>query len=262
MHDFHFPREGGLRILGASTRMNRLLLLVTVVAGALPLWAEDPAQPASAASFEAVVKKLPGSEMPIRLFNGKDLSGWEGAPVVWSVEDGCIKGANDKPVGTSTYLFTKESYHDFRLLLEVKQTMSPRHSTMHSAVCALGERITDKDGNEFGFKGPLLMFCHDWGIWDANRRNRVAPAGHAGPWQFAGEKQGDWNLIEILVKGNRIRVAANGAQVFDFTDQPEMLREAPLGLQLHANLQPQEWHFRGLVLTKNPEDALVTVAGK
>jgi hypothetical protein len=213
-------------------------------------------------NFEDLLKNLPSTETPIRLFNGKDLTGWDGAAGLWTVEEGCIKGANEQPVATSTYLFTKESYRDFRLLLEVKQTMSPNHSTMHSAVCVLGERFTDKGDNAHGFKGPLLMFCHDWGIWDAYRRNRVVPEGHNGTLKFAGEKEGGWNQIEILVRGNRIRFAANGQEVFDFTDQPEMLKESPIGLQLHANNKPQEWRFRGLVLTKNPEDKLITVPAK
>ena len=126
---------------------------------------------------------------------------------------------------------------------------------MHSAVAALGERFDDKGGNNHGFKGPLLMFCHDWGIWDAYRRNRVVPRG-AGP---SAEKKGDWNQIEILVRSNRIRFVANGTLVFDFTDRPELLRRSPIGLQLHSNRRPQEYRFRGLILTKDPEDRLISL---
>lgn len=222
------------------------VLLVVLMVFAAAAHAED---------FDGLLKKLPEAEKPIRLFNGKDLAGWDGAEGYWSVEEGVIKGANDKPVATSTYLFTKEKYRNFRLLFEVKQTMSPKHSTMHSAIAALGEQFEDKGGNKHGFKGPLLMFCHDWGIWDAYRRNRVAPVG-AGP---KVEKKGEWNLVEILVIDNRIRFVANGTLVFDFTDKPEMLKESPIGLQLHSNNQPQEYRFRGLVLSKDPQDKLVTV---
>lgn len=212
----------------------------------------------TSSEFAKTVEELPKTEKPIELFNGKDLTGWDGAKQYWSVEDGVIKGANTTGVPSSTYLFTNESYRNFRLLLEVKQTMSPKHSTMHSAVAALGKRFTDKGENKHGFRGPLLMFCHDWGIWDAYRRNRVVPRG-AGP---KVEKKGEWNLIEILVVGNRIRFVANGTQVFDFTDKPKMVNESPIGLQLHANGRPQEFRFRGLVLTTNPEDTLVTLVKK
>jgi len=103
------------------------------------------------------------------------------------------------------------------------------------------------------------MFCHDWGIWDANRRNRIEPSNHGGTLQVAAEKKGDWNLIEIVAIGDRIQFAANGTKVFDFTDKPGMLIESPIGLQLHANSKPQEYRFRGLLLTKNPEERLITV---
>ncbi|MDE0594411.1 MAG: DUF1080 domain-containing protein [Akkermansiaceae bacterium] len=210
--------------------------------------------------LDGIAKQFPSSEKPIHLFNGKDLTGWEGAPGIWSVVDGEIVGANAKLLPSSTYLFTKEAYREFRLVFEVKQTLSPKHSTMHSAVAALGERFEDKGGNKHGFKGPLLMFCHDWGIWDAYRRNRVEPAKQRGPMnKYAPEKKGDWNRIEILVRGNRIRFVANGKLVFDFTDKPEMLKRSQLGLQIHSNQKPQEFRFRGLILSTNPADKLVTL---
>jgi hypothetical protein len=203
--------------------------------------------------------KLPPGETGTRLFNGKDLKGWEGDMQHWSVNDGAIRGANEGRVASSTYLYTTKSYRNFRLLLEVKQTMSKKHSTMHTAIAALGEKITDTGDNKFGFKGPLLMCCHDWGIWDAHRRNRIEPKGHRGTMKVASEKKGDWNQIEILVIGNRIRFVNNGELVFDFTDKPEMLKACPIGLQLHSNGRPQEHHFRGLVIVEDPGDTLLTL---
>ena len=205
-----------------------------------------------------VESRIPKTETVQHLFNGKDLSGWSGDETRWSVKHGMIRGANEDKVTSSTYLFTAKKYRNFRMLFEVKQTMSDKHSTMHSAVAALGEQFTDAGENKFGFKGPLLMFCHDWGIWDAHRRNRVAPVGRGNEL----EKKGQWNQIEILVRGDRIRFAANGEEVFDFTDKPEMLQACSLGLQLHSNGQPQEYHFRSLLLTEEPEDQLVTVVKK
>lgn len=199
------------------------------------------------------------SESPTSLFNGVDLKGWEGDESIWSVEDSTIVGRNEGEVPSSTYLFTKKNYRDFRLLFEVKQTVSDRHSTMHSAVAVLGEKFADKGDNAFGFKGPLLMFCHEWGIWDAYRRNRIEPAGQKGALRIESERVGDWNRCEVLVLGNRIRFVANGSLVFDFTDEPEMLQPSPIGLQVHSNKKPQEYRFRGLVLSENPEDRLVTL---
>ena len=199
-------------------------------------------------------------EKPVVLFNGTDLSGWDGDKKWWSVEDGVIVGRNNEAVPSSTYLFTEKSYRNFRLVLEVKQTLSPKHSTMHSAVAALGERFTDKGENAHGFKGPLLMFCHDWGIWDAYRRNRIEPAGHRGTLKTESEKKGERNKVEVLVVGNRIRFANNGKLVFDFTDKPEMLQASPIGLQLHSNKRPQEFRFRNITIVEDPEDRLKTLS--
>ena len=211
-------------------------------------------------SFERIVDRIPSGEAPYRLFNGLNLGGWNGDEKYWKIENGMIRGANEGSVPSSTYLFTDKSHRDFRLLFEVKQTMSPDHSTMHSAIAALGEQIEDKGGSPYGFRGPLLMFCHDWGIWDAHRRNRVEPNGQRGPMQIPAEKKGEWNMVEFLVRGNRIRCAANGVEVFDFTDEPGMLRSSPIGLQLHSNNRPQEFLFRGLVLSEAPGDSLISVA--
>ena len=51
-----------------------------------------------------------------------------------------------------------------------------------------------------------------------------------------------------------------GKLVLDWRDpMPELISEAPIGLQLHSNTVPQEVHFKGLVLTTFPEDRLETV---
>lgn len=73
------------------------------------------------------------------------------------------------------------------------------------------------------------------------------------------ERSGEWNQIEIIVQHERIRFAANGHEVFDFTDKPEMLQASPIGLQLHSNDQPQEYHFRHLYLSENPTGDFITV---
>jgi len=202
--------------------------------------------------------QLPEGEVAIELFSGEDLAGWEGDMQYFSVRDGLIRAANSMPVPTSTYLFTKESYRDFRLLLEVKQTLGEGYSTMHSAVAALGV-VTNEGANQHGFGGPLLMFCHDWGIFDAHGRGRVVPPGHTKSIVHPPyERIGEWNQLEILVLGNRIRMVSNGQLVFDYTEAPSVLKISPLGLQLHSNKEPQEYHFRGLVLVDSPRDEMLT----
>ena len=80
-----------------------------------------------------------------------------------------------------------------------------------------------------------------------------------GGWRHPTENVGDWNRIEVLVVGDRIRMVANGQLVIDFTDAQEMLSTSPIGLQLHSNERPQEFRFRGLILSEDPEDQLLTL---
>ncbi|MGI9474784.1 MAG: 3-keto-disaccharide hydrolase [Rubripirellula sp.] len=205
---------------------------------------------------------LPDTETPRELFDRTSFEGWQGLiDDFWSIENGEIVGRNLSPIPASTYLFTKDSYREFRLLMEVKQTLGKDYSTMHSAVCCLGQIIEDK-GQAFGFRGPLLMFCHDWGIWDAHRRNRIYPSKHRGNFRPGVERIGEWNQIEVLVIGDRIRMVVNGQLVIDMTDNPQMLQSSPIGLQLHGNQRPQEFRFRGLVLSKSPTDQLLTLSPK
>jgi hypothetical protein len=92
---------------------------------------------------------------------------------------------------------------------------------------------------------------------DLFRRNGLPVDG--GPAKKVG-KQHDWNDLEILAQGNRVRVVVNGHLVVDWRDpKPEFVEEGPIGLQLHSNKVPQEVHFKDLVLTTFPEDKLLTL---
>jgi hypothetical protein len=193
-----------------------------------------------------------GKSETIKLFNGKDLEGWEGRTDLWSVKDGVIVGKNTEPVKVSTYLLTKRKFSDFRLTATVKLV----ESEMHSGIALWGKKY-EKDGETFSYQGHLVMFPSGWGMYDLFRRNGLPVDGE--PAKKVG-KQHDWNDLEILAQGNRVRLVANGHLVVDWRDpQPELVEEGPIGLQLHSNMVPQEVHFKDLVLTTFPEDKLTTL---
>ncbi len=65
--------------------------------------------------------------------------------------------------------------------------------------------------------------------------------------------------MEILAIGDRIRFVINGTLAADWVDpKPELCQAGPIGLQLHQNKVAQEVQFRGLILTTDPEDRVVT----
>ena len=104
------------------------------------------------------------------------------------------------------------------------------------------------------------MFPSGWGMYDLHRRSGLPVDGKPAKEASKG-RQHDWNDLEILATGNRVRVAVNGSAVVDFTDpKPELVAEGPIGLQLHSNKVPQEVHFKDLVVETFPkEDKLTTV---
>ena len=200
--------------------------------------------------------RFPASEKPRPLFNGENFDGWEGhTDTYFSIDDGVIVAKNDQANApkVSTYLLTKKSYRNFRLILEGKLVTSK----MHSGVAIWGRKF-EKNKESHSYQGHLVMFPSGWGFYDLYRRNSIyRDDGRARQ----ADRKGDWNQMEILAIGARIRLAVNGKEVADWTDpKPELCQAGPIGLQLHSNKVPQEVRFRGLILSENPEDRLITVA--
>ena len=214
-----------------------------------------------------------GKSETIKLFNGKDLDGWEGYTDLFSVKDGVIVARNDKPLKVSTYLFTKRKFSDFRLLFSAKLGDI---NEMHSGVGLWGKKIdpaelekieikqkldAGKEHGEHTYRGHLVMFPSGWGLFDLYRRGGGInlPADVRNLAAKAG-KQHDWNDMEILAQGNRIRLVVNGKLAVDWREpDPKYIEEGPIALQLHSNGKPQEVLFKGLELTTFPENKLLTI---
>ena len=198
-------------------RLSLALLATFVVLQSMAEEKKDP----------AVVPPREGETKKIDLFNGKDLKGWQGYEDLWSVKDGEIVGHNAKPLKFSTYLLTPDKYSDFRLTFSTKLVQSE----MHSGIAFWGEvkptvsKEPEKDRTEYTYAGHLVMFPSGYGLYDLFGRNGLPVDGK--PAQKVG-KQHDWNLVEILAQGNRIRVAVNGTQVVDWRDpEPKRIKEGP-----------------------------------
>jgi hypothetical protein len=206
--------------------------------------------------------KFPASEKPVHLFNGKDFDGWEGntgengTPKYFTIKDGVIVARNeaDNAPPVSNYLLTKKHYRNFRLVFEGKLA----ESSMHSGIAFWGEKY-ETGGQPYSFRGHLVMFPSGWGFYDLFGRNLI----YRDDGRAKKADNGDWNKMEILATGNRIRLAVNGQLVADWEDpKPETCIAGPIGLQHHSNKVPQEIRFRGLILSENPEERLITLDGK
>ena len=200
-----------------------------------------------------IVPPRTGTSETIKPFDGKTLNGWAGHFKHWSVDNGEIVGKNTAPVPVSTYLLTEKNYTDFRLTAKVKLV----ESEMHSGIAFWG-RVATEQNDPATYAGHLVMFPSGWGMYDLYGRNGLPVDG--APAKAVG-KQHDWNDLEILAQGNRVRVAVNGVAVVDYIDpEPTRIKAGPIALQLHSNKVPQEVRFKDLVIETFPKDEkLITV---
>ena len=194
-----------------------------------------------------------------RLFNGKDLTGWDGDPRLWSVKDGCLRGETTKenPAKGNTFIISKAApAGDFDLRLKFRCNASN-----NSGVQYRSKHITEgKVANNWvvrGYQGEIRNqtrlpdvagFIYDEG----GKRGRLVLVGEKATWKD-GKKDvtgqtctpeqfqkafrlDDWNDYAILAKGNRIRQYINGVMTVDFTDEdPQLaLKSGIIALQLHA----------------------------
>lgn len=225
--------------------LSRLLLLALVGIPSAVFSQETPPE-------APIVPLRKGPTRIIRPFNGKDLDGWVGhIDKYWTVEDGEIVGRNTDEVPVSTYLLTSVDFSDFRFTFEFKLAQSE----MHSGVSLWG-RVAPEKGDDFTYAGHLVMFPSNYGFYDLYDRKLIHENAEAAK---AVGHQHEWNKVEILAQGNRIRFALNGTQVSDWREpEPDRIKAAPIGLQLHSNKEAQEVRFRNLMLETFPRGDLVT----
>src|SRR3954454_17045363 len=139
--------------------------LLTTIASVLAvspwLWCQQaatpprpPTPPLTQDELNAIPLAPPraGKSVTRTLFDGKTLNGWHGNLAWWSVQDGAIAGKFNDKVPT-TFLFTNDSYSDFRLTLSSKMVESENHA----GVCFWGD-IVERGDNKFYTRGPLVIF--------------------------------------------------------------------------------------------------------
>jgi hypothetical protein len=207
------------------------------------------------------------------IFNGKDLTGWDGDPRLWSVKDGVIHGETtaENPANGNTFLLWKDgTLKDFELRLSFRC-----NATNNSGIQYRSKHIVDNVKNKWVVRGyqhelrneidfpNISGFIYDEG----GKRGRICMVGEKAVWGTDGKKvQGkvieeeefrklfklnDWNDVVIVAKGNNIKHYMNGRWVLDFTDSdPSVaLSEGILALQLHAG-KPMWTEFKNIRVGK------------
>ncbi len=209
------------------------------------------------------------------LFNGTDLTGWDGDPEMWSVRDGVIHGetTKERKANGNTFLIAKDLLlEDFELELSFRCTASN-----NSGIQYRSKHITEGNPKNLwvvrGYQHELRNekklpnvagFIYDEG----GKRGRICAVGEQAEWTEAGKKVtgqlidqagyeklfriDDWNDVRIVAEGNRLKHFMNGTLILDFTDDDaNVLRKGILAVQLHAGA-PIWTEFRDLRVRRLP----------
>jgi serine/threonine protein kinase len=178
---------------------------------------------ATNAEAPARVPRLPGSpslaklqEPPpdnvaaafVRLFNGKDLSGWmveRGDPAIWSVEDGAIVARSHDDWLKPGILLADRDFSDFIIPFQFQLPKNADSGLVFRMVPG-DYRPADVKIRSFD-EAPSLMAALNWYI-DSLPQDCLLPNP---PAELRPE--GSWNDMEAEFRGDGLRVSVNGRDV-------------------------------------------------
>lgn len=238
-------------------KMKNTIFLIALATGAfsLSLSAQAPAQTGHYFKDRGFIS----------LFNGKDLAGWkvpEGDNGHWSVIDGVID-YDARSEAKDKNLWSEKEFTDFELHIEWRFKGYGDHLFPLPTILPSGEYLRDEDGKIIEPPGPnsdsgiLLkgagqanLWCWAAGsgeLWSI-RNNKDLPAevrAAAVPSVNADHPVGNWNVFDIIVKGERITIINNGQIVIDNAYYPGLNVKGPIGLQHHGGINPDTGKLNG-----------------
>ncbi len=198
------------------------------------------------------------------LFNGRDLTGWDGDRRYWSVRDHCIRGETtlaSLPVGNTFLIWRGGVLKDFELRLKFR--LRNGNSGVQYRCADLGKWVVSGYQAEIENKqGKAGFLYEEKGRGWLARVGEKVEAGPDGKPKVVGElakkdaliaqgyyRMRDWNEYRIVARGNRIQHWSNGFQTIDFTDHDPARRALAglLALQIHAG-PPMLVEFRDILL--------------
>ena len=219
-----------------------LLVTTTIVAGCAGIANESPKR--------------------IALFNGKDLSGWDGPSEWWTVEDGALTAEStaERPCQRTNYIvWTGGQPSDFEFECDFKISAAG-----NSGIHIRSERRPNHD--MFGYQADMTGDGKLIGFIYHHKRGLVAERGSKVSINKEGKrkatpmdegtdflkhyKSGNWNHYRIVCVGDSITLFLNGVKMCDIVDlDPSTKKEhGYIGLQMHRG-DPMKVQFKNLYLT-------------
>ena len=167
----------------------------------------------------------------VSLFNGTDLTGWEGREDAWTVADGAIKCTGNKEGERNWLIWRGGKVANFELRLKF------RFSSGNSGV-----QVRSQDQGDFQVRGYQVEIASadKMGLWHhslspepyrshlatAGQKGRVSPSGEKTHEQFAeaseiqkGCDDAEWNDLVIIAKSARLVQIINGVVFAELVDE-------------------------------------------
>lgn len=201
-----------------------------------------------------------------KIFNGKDLTNWNGSDKYWSVEDGALTGKADGSLKYNRFIiYEGKPVRNFELRVKVK--VSPggnsgiqyRSKKFHD----LGDTVLtgyqcDVVSNRPEYNGMLYEEKERRILARTGKKVIIDTAGQ--PW-VVGKlpvktfPAGEWHDFRVLAKGNHLQHWINGHQTIDVIDLDEKGRDLVglLGVQVHVG-PPMTIQYKDFYLKRLPDD--------
>jgi hypothetical protein len=175
----------------------------------------------------------------VKIFDGGTFQGWEGdTQKTFRIESGAVVGGTlEAKIPRNEFLCTERRYTNFVLRLEFR-LLGPAKA--NAGIQIRTERIPNHH-EVIGYQAD--MGDGWWGsLYDESRRRRVL--AKADPKVVEKVlKRGDWNEYEIRCEGPRIRLAINGRQTVDYTEEdPKIPLHGIIALQIHGGPPSEAWY--------------------
>jgi Domain of Unknown Function (DUF1080) len=216
-------------------------------------------------------KKLTVKQSSVKsIFNGKDLTDWEGDPKYWTVEDGALTGTTDGTLKANSFIVWRGGMvNNFEMRVKVKITQGGNSGLQYRSVPVPGagpyvltgyqcDIVTTKDeydGMLYDERGRrILAQSGTRVVIDPNNEKWIV--GSVGPIKHF--PAGEWHEYHVIVRGNHHQHFIDGhktIEVFDHDAKGRRL-EGLLGVQVHVGpamkVQFKDWRLKDL-----PEAPLV-----
>jgi hypothetical protein len=200
----------------------------------------------------------------VNLFNGKDLSGWDGDPRFWSVTGGAIAGQTtaQNSSRSNTFLVWKGGeVRDFELRLKARITGNNSGIQYRSRVsdpkawkvvgyqCDFGggpthyAKLSDEGGPApFALTGEKVVISPD------GKREVVGSVGLDPDDLKKGLSEGVWYDVTVTARGDHLVHKVNGRVTIDCVDRgPRSSKGGVLALQIHGG-EPMIVEFKDIRL--------------